>query len=150
MREFKIQTNLYSADIGRNSGAVVDVITKSGTNQLHGSLFEYLRNSAMDARNFFNPVGTAFPTFRLNQFGGSFGGPVVLPKLYHGKDRTFFFVDYEGYRRDSQQLQLGQYPDFAYAQRRLRRSRHDLRSDDHSCGRFRFRTRRRLPTIRFR
>jgi len=110
VREFKIQTNLYSADIGRNSGAVVDVITKSGTNQFHGSLFEFLRNSAMDARNFFNPKGTAFPTFRLNQFGGSFGGPVVLPKVYHGKDKTFFFVDFEGYRRDSQQLTLGNIP----------------------------------------
>ncbi len=110
VREFKIQTNLYSADIGRNSGAVVDVITKSGTNQLHGSVFEYLRNSAMDARNFFNPVGTAFPTFRLNQFGGSLGGPVAIPKLYNGKDRTFFFVDYEGYRRDAQQLLLGNIP----------------------------------------
>ena len=111
VREFKIQTNLYSADIGRNSGAVVDVITKSGTNQLHGSLFEFLRNSAMDARNFFSPKGTAFPTFRLNQFGGSFGGPVVLPKLYNGKDHTFFFVDYEGYRRDSQSLAAGQRSD---------------------------------------
>ena len=110
VREFKIQTNLYSADVGRNSGAVVDVITKSGTNQLHGSLFEYLRNSAMDARSFFSPKGTPFPSFRLNQFGGSLGGPVVLPKLYNGKDRTFFFVDYEGYRRDSQQLQLGNIP----------------------------------------
>jgi len=110
VREFKIQTNLYSADIGRNSGAVVDVITKSGTNRLHGSLFEFLRNSAMDARSYFNPQGTAFPTFRLNQFGGSLGGPVVLPKLYHGKDKTFFFVDFEGYRRDSQQLTLGNIP----------------------------------------
>jgi carboxypeptidase family protein len=110
VREFKIQTNLYSADIGRNSGAVVDVITKSGTNQIHGSAFEFLRNSAMDARNFFSPKGTAFPTFRLNQFGGSLGGPIVLPKIYNGKDRTFFFVDYEGYRRDSQQLLLGNVP----------------------------------------
>jgi hypothetical protein len=110
VREFKIQTNLYSADIGRNSGAVVDVITKSGTNELHGSLFEFLRNSAMDARNFFSPKGTAFPSFRLNQFGGSFGGPVVLPRVYNGKNRTFFFVDYEGYRRDSQQLLLGNVP----------------------------------------
>ncbi len=110
VREFKIETNLYSADIGRNSGAVVDVITKSGTNQLHGSLFEFLRNSAMDARNFFSPKGTAFPAFRLNQFGGSFGGPVALPKLYNGRNRTFFFVDYEGYRRDSQQLLLGNVP----------------------------------------
>src|SRR5882757_8108295 len=66
VREFKIQTNLYSADIGRNSGAVVDVITKSGTNQLHGSLFEFLRNSAMDSRSYFNAKGTAFPSFRLN------------------------------------------------------------------------------------
>jgi hypothetical protein len=113
VREFKIQTNLYSADIGRNSGAVVDVITKSGTNQPHGSLFEFLRNSAMDARNFFSPKGTAFPSFRLNQFGGSFGGPVVLPKLYNGRDRTFFFVDYEGYSRDSQSLALGNVPTLA-------------------------------------
>ena len=110
VREFKIQTNLYSADIGRNSGAVVDVITKSGTNQFHGSLFEFLRNSAMDARNFFNPVGTPFPTFRLNQFGGSFGGPVILPKIYNGKDKLFFFADYEGYRRNSQALLLGNIP----------------------------------------
>ncbi len=113
VREFKIQTNLYSADIGRNSGAVVDVITKSGTNQLHGSAFEFLRNSAMDARNFFSPKGTAFPSFRLNQFGGSFGGPVLIPKIYNGKDRTFFFVDFEGYRRDSQSLALGNVPTVA-------------------------------------
>ena len=63
----------------------------------------------MDARNFFNPRGTTFPSVRLNQFGGSFGGPVVLPKLYNGKDKTFFFVDYEGYRRESQSL-LGNVP----------------------------------------
>ncbi len=71
VKEFKIQTNLYSADVGRNSGAVVDVITKSGTNTLQGSIFEYLRNSAMDARTYFSPKGTPFPSFRLNQFGGS-------------------------------------------------------------------------------
>jgi outer membrane receptor protein involved in Fe transport len=99
VREFKVQTNLYSADVGRNSGAVVDVITKSGTNQLHGSAFEYLRNSAMDARSFFNRAGTPFPAFRFNQFGGSIGGPVYIPGIYKGKNRTFFFFDYEGYRR---------------------------------------------------
>ena len=110
VREFKIQTNLYSADIGRNSGAVVDVITKSGTNQLHGSLFEFLRNSDVDARTYFNKVGTNFPAFRLNQFGGSLGGPVVIPKVYHGKDKTFFFVDYEGYRSSSQIFELGNIP----------------------------------------
>ncbi|MGI8989727.1 MAG: carboxypeptidase regulatory-like domain-containing protein [Bryobacteraceae bacterium] len=104
IKEFKVQTNLFSADQGRNSGAVVDVVTKSGTNGLHGSAFEFLRNSAMDARNFFNREGTPFPSFRYNQFGGSFGGPVVIPKLYDGRNKTFFFVDYEGFRRSQQQL----------------------------------------------
>ena len=99
VREFKVQTNLFSADQGRNSGAQVDVITKSGTNEWHGSAFEFLRNSAMDARSFFNQKGTVFPPFRFNQFGTSFGGPVRLPHIYNGKNRTFFFVDYEGYRR---------------------------------------------------
>jgi hypothetical protein len=101
IKEFKVQTNLYSADLGRNSGAVVDVVTKSGTNDFHGSAFEFLRNSAMDARNFFNARGTPFPSFRYNQFGGAFGGPVILPGVYNGKNKTFFFVDYEGYRRTS-------------------------------------------------
>ncbi|MGH9662490.1 MAG: carboxypeptidase regulatory-like domain-containing protein, partial [Bryobacteraceae bacterium] len=100
VREFKVQTNLYSADLGRNSGAVVDVVTKSGSNEIHGSVFEFLRNSAMDARNFFNVKGTTFPPFRYNQYGFTFGGPVVLPK-YNGKNKTFFFVDYEGFRRNS-------------------------------------------------
>lgn len=106
IREFKVQTNLFSADQGRNSGAVVDVVTKSGTNTLHGSAFEFLRNSAMDARNFFNAAGTPFPSFRYNQFGGSLGGPVVIPKLYKGKDKTFFFMDYEGFRRNQQQISI--------------------------------------------
>jgi hypothetical protein len=100
IREFKVQTNMFSADQGRNSGAVVDVISKSGTNRLHGSAFEFLRNSAMDARSFFNTKGTTFPPFRFNQFGFSLGGPVFLPKVYDGRNKTFFFVDYEGYRRN--------------------------------------------------
>src|SRR5712692_1529495 len=95
IREFKVQTNLYSADLGRNSGAVVDVVSKSGANEVHGSVFEFLRNSAMDARNFFNAKGTPFPPFRYNQFGFSLGGPVLLPKAYNGRNKTFFFVDYE-------------------------------------------------------
>jgi hypothetical protein len=103
IREFKVQTNMYSADVGRNSGAIVDVITKSGTNELHGSAFEFLRNSAMDARSFFNNRGTPFPPFRFNQYGLSLGGPVYVPKLYKGRNRTFFFVDWEGYRRNTVQ-----------------------------------------------
>ena len=110
VREFKIQTNLYSADVGRNSGAVIDIISKSGTNQLHGSLFEFLRNSDVDARTYFNVAGTSFPAFRLNQFGGSLGGPVVIPKVYHGKDKTFFFVDYEGFRNSVQIFERGNIP----------------------------------------
>jgi hypothetical protein len=116
IREFKVQTNLFSADQGRNSGAVVDVVTKSGTNEWHGSAFEFLRNSAMDARNFFNTAGTPFPSFRYNQYGGSFGGPVDIPKLYNGKNKTFFFVDYEGFRRTSQQLQIFSVPTAAMRQ----------------------------------
>ena len=100
IREFKVQTNMFSADQGRNSGAVVDVISKSGTNQIHGSAFEFLRNSAMDARSYFNTKGTTFPPFRFNQFGFSLGGPVFIPKVYNGRNKTFFFVDYEGYRRN--------------------------------------------------
>jgi hypothetical protein len=110
VREFKIQTSLYSADVGRNSGAVIDVVTKSGTNQLHGSVFEFLRNSDVDARTFFNTKGTSFPTFRLNQFGGSLGGPVVIPKVYHGRDKTFFFVDYQGQRQSTQIFERGNIP----------------------------------------
>ena len=110
VREFKIQTNLYSADVGRNSGAVIDVISKSGTNQFHGSLFEFIRNSDVDARTYFNAAGTPFPTFRLNQFGGSLGGPVSIPKVYNGKDKTFFFVDYEGFRNSTQIFERGNIP----------------------------------------
>ncbi len=117
--EFKIQTNLYSADVGRNSGAVIDVISKSGTNQLHGSLFEFLRNSDVDARTYFNAAGTSFPAFRLNQFGGSLGGPVVIPKVYHGKDKTFFFVDYEGFRNSVQIFERGNIPTLRMRHRRL-------------------------------
>jgi hypothetical protein len=113
IREFKVQTNLFSADQGRNSGAVVDVVTKSGTNEVHGSAFEFLRNSAMDARNFFNAAGTPFPSFRYNQFGGSLGGPVVIPKVYKGKDKTFFFMDYEGFRRNQQQVGIVTVPTVA-------------------------------------
>ena len=90
--EFKIQTNLFGAEQGRNSGATVDVVTKSGTNRYHGSLFEFLRNNDFDARNFFNKVGTPQPEYHQNQFGGSMGGPIK-------HDKVFFFADYEGFRK---------------------------------------------------
>jgi outer membrane receptor protein involved in Fe transport len=79
------------AEYGRNSGAVVNLVTKSGTNQLHGSAYEFFRNNALDARNYFNQVGQKQDAFHNNQFGGSLGGPII-------KDKTFFFVSYEGQR----------------------------------------------------
>ena len=94
IEEVQVQTNLYSAAVSRTAGGVVNVITKSGTNNIHGSLFEYLRNSMFDAKDFFNvpqagnPLAGVKPEYRLNQFGGSVGGPIR-------KDKTFFFADYE-------------------------------------------------------
>jgi hypothetical protein len=105
IREFKVSTNLFSADMGRTSGAQVEVITKSGTNTPHGTLFEFFRNSALDSRSYFNKKPQAFPSFRYNQFGGSLGGPVKIPKVYSGQ-KTFFFFDYEGFRNNVQQLNV--------------------------------------------
>jgi hypothetical protein len=100
IQEFRIQTNAYSAEYGRSGGGLVTLVTKSGTNDYHGSAFEFLRNSAMDANNFFaNSSNTPLASFKRNQFGGSLGGPVRLPGIYNGTDKTFFFVNYEGMRR---------------------------------------------------
>jgi hypothetical protein len=92
LQEFKIQTNAYSAEFGRAAGAVVNAAIKSGTNAFHGSAYEFLRNDALDANNFFaNLTGQEKPVRQRNQFGGALGGPIV-------KNRTFFFGDYEGLR----------------------------------------------------
>ena len=95
VREFNVLTGAYSAEFGKRAGAQVTAITQSGTNQFHGSVFEFLRNSALDARNIFdlNPSGgkSSAAPFRRNQFGGSVGGPIQ-------KDRLFFFGNYEGFR----------------------------------------------------
>ncbi len=96
IEEVKIDTSSYSAEYGRAAGAVINVITKAGTNNFHGSAYEYFRNDIFDARDFFATAGVIpKPELRLNSFGGSLGGPVTLPKLYHGKDKTFFFADFE-------------------------------------------------------
>lgn len=98
-QEFKVQSNNLSAEWGRFGGGVINISTRSGTNQLHGSLFEFLRNDAFDANEFFNRgAGRDIPAFRMNQFGYAVGGPVVLPKLYDGRNRSFFFTDYQGSR----------------------------------------------------
>lgn len=104
IQEFKVQTNSYSAEFGRGAGAQVNIITKSGTNEYHGNVFEFLRNSVFDAKNFFDLPGTATP-FKRNQFGGTFGGPLPFLNFGEGgrvfnsgRGRTFFFVSYEGLR----------------------------------------------------
>ncbi len=87
--EFKVQQNNYSAQYGQGAGTITQIVSKSGTNEFHGSLFEFLRNSAFDARNFF---ASTVPPLKRNEFGGTFGGPIK-------KDKTFFFVQYAGYRQ---------------------------------------------------
>jgi outer membrane receptor protein involved in Fe transport len=102
VQEFKMQTNNYSAEYGRSGGSIVNLIYKSGTNRLHGSMFEFLRNSKMDANEFFaNSNNVPLKSFKRNQFGVSGGGPVVLPGIYNGRDRTFFYANYEGLRERS-------------------------------------------------
>jgi len=99
-QEFKVQTSNFSSQFGNAAGGIINVIYKSGTNDLHGSVYDYLRNSYMDANLFYaNRFGFKLPNFQRNQFGFSLGGPVYIPKLYHGRDKTFFFVDYEGLRQ---------------------------------------------------
>ncbi|MCG3163646.1 MAG: hypothetical protein JMDDDDMK_05087 [Acidobacteria bacterium] len=92
LQEFKIQTNAYSAEFGRSSGAVVNATIKSGTNSIRGAVYEFLRNDALDANNFFsNALGAPKPVRKRNQFGAAVGGPII-------KNRTFWFADYEGLR----------------------------------------------------
>jgi hypothetical protein len=89
VQEFKVDNSTYSAEYGRNSGAIVNIATRSGSNSFHGEAFEFLRNDALDARNFFDRTK---PPFKRNQFGGALGGPVF-------RDKTFFFFSYEGLRQ---------------------------------------------------
>jgi hypothetical protein len=103
IQEFKVLTNNAGAEYGRSIGAVVVVTTKSGGNQFHGSLFEFLRNDRLDARNFFARPDATKPPFKLNQYGASLGGPIL-------KNRTFFFANYEGYREVFGDTQLVSVP----------------------------------------
>ncbi len=97
--EFKLQTGTLPAEYGRSGGSIMNIVIKSGTNDLHGSVYEFFRNSALDANLFFpRGRGQKLAAFGANTFGGSVGGPVVLPGLYKGKNQTFFFVNYEGAR----------------------------------------------------
>jgi len=101
LEEFRIATSSYSAEYGRQPGAQISFRSRSGSNDFHGSAYDYLRNSAFDANNWFNTYGsvkTPTPAERQNDFGGTIGGPLTVPHLYSGKDRAFFFFSYEGLR----------------------------------------------------
>ena len=104
--EFRVLTNNYSAEYGRSNGGIVTVITKSGTNDIHGTAYDYLRNKDLNANNFFNQDnGSAnySPVLTLirNQFGVTTGGPLAIPKVVNGKDRFFWFLGYQGQRQNS-------------------------------------------------
>src|SRR5262245_13568092 len=91
IREFRVEANSYSAEFGRNYGGQINAVSKSGSNQFHGSAYEFLRNDNMDARNFFDSEPIGKPEFKRNQFGGTVGGPIRT-------DKTFFFLGYEALR----------------------------------------------------
>jgi hypothetical protein len=109
--EFRILENNYTAEYGRNGGGVVTEVLKSGSNEWHGNGFEFLRNDALNANTFFNKssANNLLPreVLKRNQYGGTFGGPITVPHLFHGKDRFFFFVDYSGQRQVQQQSTTG-------------------------------------------
>ncbi|MDQ1469886.1 MAG: hypothetical protein QOJ99_1366, partial [Bryobacterales bacterium] len=102
--EFRVATSVYTAESGSAGGAQVNVVSKTGTNQFHGSLYDYLRNDALDTRSPFD--GAQIPPFRLNQFGAHVGGPVI-------KDKAFFFANYEGLRQTLGQTLIGSVPNAA-------------------------------------
>jgi hypothetical protein len=101
--EFRVETNNFSAEYGRASGAVIVATTRSGTNQLHGSMWEFLRNTDLNAIGFFQPLGGVKPTYNQNQFGAAAGGPIK-------KDKLFLFADYEGLRKSQSQLAFATLP----------------------------------------
>src|SRR6267154_264418 len=105
IQEFSVLTSNYSAEYGKTSGGVVNAITRSGTNSFHGSGYEFVRNSALDTRNYFDDPGS-IPPFTRNQFGGTIGGPIF-------KDKTFFFADYEGIRQSKGITSLTTVPSLA-------------------------------------
>jgi Outer membrane receptor for monomeric catechols len=100
LQEFSVQTSNYNAEYGQNAGGVVNIITRSGSNQFHGDAFEYLRNRVFNAANYFSYVGTkkTVDPLKRNQFGGTIGGPVMIPHLYNGANKTFFFFGVQSTR----------------------------------------------------
>jgi hypothetical protein len=99
LQEFRVLSSTYSAEYGHSPGGQFSMVTRSGTNDYHGSAFDYLRNNFFDANDWFNDhAGAPTPALRQNDFGGTLGGPISIPHLYNGKNRSFFFASYEGLR----------------------------------------------------
>ncbi len=99
LEEFRVQSSSYSAEFGRTPGGQFSFVSRSGTNKWHGSMFDYLRNGVVDANDWFNNYfQNSQPPVKQNDFGGTIGGPIPIPGVYNGKDRTFFFLSYEGLR----------------------------------------------------
>jgi outer membrane receptor protein involved in Fe transport len=115
--EFRVIENNYSAEYGRTAGGIVSVVTKSGTNKLHGTAYDYVRNNYFDANSFFNnQQNLAVPVLKRNQFGGTIGGPIIIPKVVNGKDKLFFFFSYEGQRQTSLDASPGRVTTFTPAE----------------------------------
>jgi hypothetical protein len=117
VQEFKVETNNFSAQYGRAGGGVFNIVTRSGTNEYHGTVYDYLRNDALNANTFFgNRAGQKIPPFRFNQFGATIGGPIDFPEKvfgplkYEGKNRSFFFGSYEGVRFSQGGTYIGSVP----------------------------------------
>ena len=100
--EFRVLESNYGAEYGRNAGGIVSIVTKSGTNSLHGTLYDYVRNEDFDANTFFNnEQGIPRQILKRNQYGGTVGGPLFIPKVYDGRNRVFFFFSYQGQKQTS-------------------------------------------------
>ena len=100
VEEFRLLENNYTVEYGRNGGGTISEVIKSGTNSLHGSVYDYFRNDALNANDYFDKQeGNPRPVLKRNQFGGVIGGPIIIPGLVHGKDRFFFFFGYQGQRQ---------------------------------------------------
>jgi hypothetical protein len=113
IQEFKVQTSAAPASYG-GSPAIINVSYRSGTNNLHGTLYEFVRNSAFDAKNYFDSKTNRIPPFHMNQYGATLGGPIVIPHLLNGKNKLFFFIDYEGKRQNQAQTYVSTVPTAAF------------------------------------
>ena len=120
LQEFRVESSTYSAEFGRNPGGQFAMVTRSGTNVWHGTAFDYFRNDALDANSWFNDdtlPATPKSAERQNDFGGTLGGPILIPHLYDGRNQTFFFVSYEGLRLvQPQDVSINYVPDVALRQ----------------------------------